>query len=191
MRDKTTKVSVEAKNATFNISITMKKYIYSSLFVAVALLAGCSKSEPEPEPAEQVIGSYTVDKYTESFKWANDPRESSDTYTFPLKEVYNGVTYETTATLEVAKTASNIVNVTFAQKLTASNGKNESNNSTFTAIELKKIEGASGEFDMLDAGVKIGTIGKNAILIEDVYNDKDSLGRAYTYKIQLSGKKAQ
>lgn len=169
----------------------MKKYIYSSLFFAVALLAGCSKSEPEPEPAEQVIGSYTVDKYTESFKWANDPRESSDTYTFPLKEVYNGVTYVTTATLEVAKTASNIVNVTFAQKLTASNGKNESNNSTFTAIELKKIEGASGEFDMLDAGVKIGTIGKNAILIEDVYNDKDSLGRAYTYKIQLSGKKAQ
>lgn len=179
------------ENTPFKASITMKKHIYASLFVAVALLAGCSKSEPEPEPAEQVIGSYTVDKYTETFKWANDPRESSDTYTFPLKEVYNGVTYETTATLEVAKTASNIVNVTFAQKIKASNGQTQNDNSTFTSLELKKIEGSSGEFEMLDTGVKIGTIGKNAILIEDIYNDKDSTGRAYTYTIRLTGKKTQ
>lgn len=168
----------------------MKKHIYASLFVAVALLAGCSKSEPEPEPAEQVIGSYTVDKYTESLKYANSPREISETTIFPFKEVYNGLTYETTATLEVAKTASNMVNVTLAQKTKISNGKTENNNSTFTAIELKKIEGTSGEFEMLDTGVKIGTIGKNAILIEESSTGKDTLG-TYTYKIQLTGKKTQ
>lgn len=167
----------------------MKKYIYASLFIAVALLGGCSKAEPEPEPAEQVIGSYTLEKYTESFKWADDPRESTDTYTFPLKEVVNGVTYETTATLEVAKTASNIVNVTLAQKTKASNGQNDSNNSTFTGLELKKIEGSAGEFEMLETGVKIGTIGNKVITIEDVLNGKDSLGRAYIYTTRLTGKK--
>ncbi|MEZ4902832.1 MAG: hypothetical protein R2822_14310 [Spirosomataceae bacterium] len=144
----------------------MKKHIYASLFVAVALLAGCAKSEPEPEPAEQVIGSYTVDKYTEIFKWADDPRESSDTYTFPLKEVYNGVTYETTATLEVAKTASNIVNVTFAQKIKGSNGQTQNDNSTFTGLELKKIDGSTGEFEMLDTGVKSALLVKTPLRLK-------------------------
>jgi PBP1b-binding outer membrane lipoprotein LpoB len=150
----------------------MKKYIYASLFVAVALLAGCSKSEPEPEPAEQVIGSYTVEKYTESIKYATSPSEYSETTTYPVKGQSNGLSYEITAVLDVAKTSSNIVNVTFAQTAKFSNGQTQK------------------EFEMLDTGVKIGTIGNKAITIEDVVNDKDSLGRAYTYTIRLTGKKA-
>ncbi len=168
----------------------MKKYIYASLFVAVALLAGCSKSEPEPEPAEQVIGSYTVEKYTEAIKYATSPSEYSETTTYPVKGQSNGLSYEITAVLDVAKTSSNIVNVTFAQTAKFSNGQTQKDNSTFTGIELKKVEGSSGEFEMLDTGVKIGTIGNKAITIEDVINDKDSLGRAYTYTIRLTGKKA-
>jgi hypothetical protein len=169
----------------------MKKYIYASLFVAVALLAGCSKSEPEPEPAEQVIGSYTVEKLTEAIKYANASSEYAETTIYPVKgKTSTGISYEVTGVLDVAKTSSNIVNVTFAQTAKFSNGQTQKDNNTFTGIELKKIEGSSGEFEMLDTGVKIGTIGNKAITIEDVVNDKDSLGRAYTYTIRLTGKKA-
>ncbi|MFN8345135.1 MAG: hypothetical protein U0X91_09030 [Spirosomataceae bacterium] len=166
----------------------MKKYIYASLFVAVALLGGCSKAEPEPEPAEQVIGSYTVDKIVESIKYATATSEVSQTTTLPIK----GTGYELSAVLDVAKSASNMVSIAFVQTVKYTNGQTpDKSTDTFSSIELKKIEGSSGEFDMLDTGVKIGTIGKNVITFEDVSNEKDSLGRAFTYTFKMTGKKAQ
>ncbi|WP_428659178.1 hypothetical protein [Runella sp.] len=168
----------------------MKKYIYAALFVTTAMLAGCSKAEPEPEPAEQVIGSYTVDKLTEAIKYASASSEYAETTNYPLKGTTStGIGYEVNAVLDVAKTSSNMVTVTFTETAKLSNGQTQKNNSAFTGIELKKIEGSSGEFDMLDTGVKIGTIGKNAITIEDVSNDKDSTGAAYTYTFRITGKK--
>jgi membrane-bound lytic murein transglycosylase len=170
----------------------MKKYLYAALFITSAMLAGCSKSEPEPEPAEQVIGSYTVEKLTEAIKYANSASEYAETTNYPVKGTTSaGIGYEVNAVLDVAKTASNIVTVTFTQTAKLSNGQTEKSNSAFTGIELKKIEGTSGEFDMLDTGVKIGSIGKNAITIEEVTNDKDSSGVAYTYTFRITGKKAQ
>lgn len=169
----------------------MKKHIYASLFVAVALLAGCSKSEPEPEPAEQVIGSYTVEKLTEAIKYASASSEYAETTIYPVKgKTSTGISYEITGVLDVAKTASNIVNVTFTQTAKLSNGQTQKENSSFTGIELKKIEGSTGQFEMLDTGVKIGTIGNKAITIEEIVNDKDSLGRAYTYTLRLTGSKS-
>lgn len=169
----------------------MKKYMYASLFVAVALLAGCSKAEPEPEPAEQVIGSYTVEKLTEAIKYANASSEYAETTTYPIKgKTSTGVSYEITGVLDVAKTASNIVNVTFTQTAKLSNGQTQKDNSTFTGVELKKIEGANGQFEMLETGVKIGTIGNKSITIEEISNDKDSLGRAFTYTFRLTGTKS-
>ncbi len=164
----------------------MKKYIYASLFIAVALLGGCSKAEPEPEPAEQVIGSYTVDKIVESIKYATATTEQSFTTALPIK----GTGYELSAVLDVAKSAANIVTVSLVQTVKYTNGQApEKTTDAFNSIELKKIEGSSGEFDMLDTGVKIGTIGKNAITFEEISNEKDSLGRAYTYTFKMTGKK--
>ncbi len=171
----------------------MKKYLYVALFMTTALLAGCSKSEPEPEPAEQVIGSYTVDKLTEAIKYATSSSEYAETTNYPVKGTNTaGVGYEVSAVLDVAKTASNIITVTFTETAKLSNGQTQKGNpSAFTGIELKKIEGSSGEFEMLNTGVKIGTIGKNAITLEEVTNDKDSSGVAYTYTFRITGKKAQ
>jgi len=165
----------------------MKKYIYASLFLAVALLAGCSKTEPEPEPADQVIGTYNVEKITESIKYATATSEISETTTLPIK----GNGYELTAVLDVAKKSSNIVTIAFVQtvKYTAT-GKTEKDSDAFDSIELKKVDGATGQYDMLDTGVKIGTIGSNSITFENVANDKDSLGRAYTYTFRMTGKKS-
>lgn len=164
----------------------MKKYIYASMFFAVAVLAGCSKPEPEPEPAEQVIGTYNVDKITESIKYASATSEISETTTLPIK----GNGYELTAVLDVAKKSSNIVTIAFVQTVKFTNGKTEKDSDAFDSIELKKVEGSTGQYDMLDTGVKIGTIGSNAITFENVSNDKDSLGRAYTYTFRMTGKKS-
>ena len=170
----------------------MKKYVYAALFISTAFFAGCSKAEPEPEPAEQVIGVYTVDKQTESIKYANSASEISESLIYPIKgKTSTGLNYEVTAVLNVSKTAANLVTVAFTQTAKLSNGQSEKQDATFSNIELKKIEGTSGEFDMLDTGVKIGTVGKNAITIEEVINDKDSLGVAYTYTFRLTGKKTQ
>ncbi|AEI51534.1 hypothetical protein [Runella slithyformis] len=168
----------------------MKKYIYAALFISTALLAGCSKSEPEPEPAEQVIGSYTVDKITDAYKYASSPTEYAETTVYPLKGTTStGIGYEVNAVLDVAKTASNIVNITFTQTAKLSNGQTQKDNFAYTGIELKKIEGASGQFEMLETGVKIGTITKTAINIEEVTSAKDSTGASYTYTLRISGKK--
>ncbi|WP_028524797.1 hypothetical protein [Runella limosa] len=163
----------------------MKKYLYASLFFAVALLAGCSKTEPEPEPAEQVIGTYNVDKITESIKYATATSEISETISLPIK----GNGYELTAVLDVAKKASNIVTIAFVQTVKYTNGQTEKDSDAFDSIELKKVEGTS-EYEMLDTGVKIGTIGNNTITFENVSNEKDSLGRAYTYTFRMTGKKS-
>ncbi len=156
------------------------------MFFAVAVLAGCSKTEPEPEPAEQVIGTYNVDKITESIKYASATSEISETTTLPIK----GNGYELTAVLDVAKKSSNIVTIAFVQTVKFTNGKTEKDSDAFDSIELKKVEGSAGQYDMLDTGVKIGTIGSNAITFENVSNDKDSLGRAYTYTFRMTGKKS-
>lgn len=185
MRDKILKYELTKQKSHFNISITMKKYLYASLFFAVAVLAGCSKTEPEPEPAEQVIGTYNVDKITESIKYATATSEISETISLPIK----GNGYELTAVLDVAKKASNIVTIAFVQTVKYTNGQTEKDSDAFDSIELKKVEGTS-EYEMLDTGVKIGTIGNNTITFENVSNEKDSLGRAYTYTFRMTGKKS-
>jgi hypothetical protein len=164
----------------------MKK-LYTLATIAL-LFWGCSKTEtPEPEPAEQVIGTYAVDKITESIKYDTSPNESAETINLPFK---NSKGDELSATLDVAKKASNMVTMVFVQTLKyAATGKSDTNRDAFDTVELKKIEGSAGQFEMLDAGKKFGTIGNNNILLEEIIADKDSLGRKFTYTLRISGKK--
>ena len=171
----------------------MKKHLYAFLFVSVALLGGCSKSEPEPEPAEQVIGIYDISQIFESVKFADSPREQSDATIYPYKaNDAAGVVYNVTAVFEVSKTSSNIVNLIFYEKYTDPSGKViKGSPDPISGIELKKTEGSAGQFDMLDTGEKIGSIGNGNVTLESIISDKDSTGRAYTYTIRVTGKKAQ
>jgi hypothetical protein len=165
----------------------MKK-TFASLFFASALFWGCSKTEstPDPEPAEQVIGAYDVDKITESFKLDISPSEQLDVLNLPFKSATGD---QLSATLDVAKKSANVVTMVFVQTLKYANGKTDSQRDAFEDIELKKNDAVAGQFDMLISGTKVGTIGNKSILIEEVENGKDSLGRKYTYKFQISGKK--
>jgi hypothetical protein len=164
----------------------MKK-TFAALFFVSALFFGCSKTTtPEPEPAEQVIGNYNVDKITESFKLNTSPSEQLDVLNLPFKSSTGD---QLSATLDVAKKSSNIVTMVFVQTLKYANGKTDSQRDAFSDIELKKIDNTTGQFDMLIGGTKVGTIGNNSIFIEEIETGKDSLGRAYTYKFQITGKK--
>lgn len=165
----------------------MKKYLYAVLFISTALLAGCSKSEPEPEPAEQVIGSYAVDRVTVAYKYIDSPVEESQSYIFPFKNSQG----ELTAIVDVSKSASNIVTLTYAETAKYTNGKTETSKDVYSSIELKPSETASGVFDMYNAGVKSGTIGSGSLNFEDVTSFKDSLGRSLTFSFRISGKKSK
>lgn len=163
------------------------KNLFALLFVAAALLAGCSKSTPEPEPAEQVIGTYNLDKYVESFKYATSSTETSQTTNYPLKDSRGN---ERSIVLDVAKVSANAVSVTSTQTDKLVNGQSQKRTEAFGTFDLKKPDGgAAGLFDLYDGVVKVGNIGNNTILFEEQINDKDSLGRAFVYIVRLSGKK--
>jgi uncharacterized protein YcfL len=165
----------------------MKKII-ASLFVATALLAGCSKSTPEPEPAEQVIGVYNVDKTVESFKYVTSSSESSETTSYPLKDSRGN---ELAVSFDVAKVSANSISVNLTQTYKPVTGAAEKQVDAFGTLELKKPDnGAAGLFDMYDGATKVGSIGNNTILYEEQGTDRDSLGRQFTFKFQISGKKA-
>ena len=163
------------------------KNLFALLFVAAALLAGCSKSTPEPEPAEQVIGTYNVDKYVESFKYATSSTETSQTTNYPIKDNKGN---ELSIVLDVAKVSANAVSVTLTQTYKPVSGQSQKQTDAFGTLDLKKPDGgAAGLFDLYDGATKVGNIGNNTILFEDQTNEKDSLGRSFVYTIRLSGKK--
>ncbi|RDB07767.1 hypothetical protein [Runella aurantiaca] len=165
----------------------MKKYLYAALFITSAMLAGCSKSEPEPEPAEQVIGSYTVDKVTVAYKYVDSPVEESQSYIFPFKNNQG----ELTAIVDVSKSASNIITLTYVETAKYTNGQTETSKDVYSSIELKPSETASGVFDMYSAGVKSGTVGGGNLNFEDITSLKDTVGRALTFAFRISGKKSK
>ncbi|TAF94971.1 MAG: hypothetical protein EAZ32_14195 [Cytophagia bacterium] len=164
----------------------MKKF-FTPLFLATALLAGCSKTTPEPEPAEQAIGGYNVDKITESIKFANSSSELSESTNYPIKNM-NG---ELSLRFDVAKVSANSVSVVLVQDTKPTSGAPRQRIDPFGTYELKKPDnGAAGLFDMYDGVTRVGSIGNSTILYEEQGSDKDSLGRQFTYTFRISGKKA-
>mgnify|MGYP001810403957 CR=1 FL=1 len=154
--------------------------------MTTALLAGCSKSEPEPEPAEQVIGTYTVDKVSIAFKYNDSPIEESQSYILPFKSVDG----EITAVVDISKSGSNLITLTYAETVKPTNGQSQTSRDVYNSIELKPGTG-SGVFEMLNTGVKSGTVGGGNLNFEDITSAKDSAGRAFTYTFRITGKKAQ
>jgi len=164
------------------------KNLSALLFFAAAILAGCSKNTPEPEPAEQVIGTYNVDKYVESVKYATSPTETSQTTNYPLKDSKGN---ELSIVLDVAKVSANAVTVTLTQTYKPVTGQSQKQTDAFGTLDIKKPDaGAAGVFDLYDGATKVGNIGNNTILFEEQSTEKDSLGRTFVYIIKLSGKKA-
>lgn len=165
---------------------TMKQ-LFASLFIATTLLAGCSKTTPEPEPAEQAIGLYNVDKTTESIKYANSASELSETINFPIKNSNGELSWR----FDVAKVSANSVSIILAQNTKPTSGAPRTITDAFGTYELKKPDnGAAGLFDMYDGVNKVGSIGNNTILYEEQETAKDTTGRQFTYTFRIFGKKA-
>ena len=162
------------------------KYLFAPLFMAAAILAGCSKATVEPEPAEQVIGTYVVDKITQSLKYATSPTENSQTFNLPFSGA-NG--YKLSATIDLSKKSANTLTAVYTETETVG-GKTTIDPQPLNSIELKKADSApAGQFDMYDGATKIGTVGNGLITVEEQETGKDSLGRAYTFIFRITGKK--
>ncbi|MCU0339043.1 MAG: hypothetical protein MUE30_04105 [Spirosomaceae bacterium] len=165
----------------------MKKSLYAFLF-ATTLLAGCAKTEPEPEPAEQVIGTYDVKSLSAS---ANGivivgyefPATITDT-----DAAGKTLRFEVSQTLDVAKKSANsvtIVSTTFEKNLAT--GKVETSKDPFDDVELKKND--TGAFDMIDAqGKKVGTATKDEMNFVEEEEVTDN-GQKFLVKITIKAKR--
>ncbi len=163
----------------------MKTNLFFITTTFVFLVLGCAKSSPEPEPAEQVVGSYTAEKITESIKYATETSEVSRSNTFPIQ----GKDFVLTALFDVTKKAPNMVNIVLIQTAKYNNGKTEKDSKSFDSIELKKTDTNAQSYDLYDQSNKIGVVGNNMITITDAVTEQDSLKRVYTYTLTLTGKK--
>ena len=81
--------------------ITNLLWVCTFTLLSAALLSSCSKTTVEPDPADQVIGSYNGTTYTESI---NGVAQSIDLTNTSIKE---NITIE----MSVAKKSANIVNI--------------------------------------------------------------------------------
>jgi hypothetical protein len=162
--------------------------IYAIVAIALVGLSSCSKTEPEKEPSEQVIGTYNVDQFTQSLKYDLSSTTSSETLNLPEKDSDG----ELSATFDVAKKSSNTVLLTYTWLYKPTTGTAEKDVQAFGDYELRKVDNApAGQFELYDVtnATKAGTIGNNIILIEEMVTGQDSLKRKYTYTQRITGKK--
>lgn len=154
----------------------MKKLIY--FFVLAFVISSCSKKTVDPDPSEQVLGTYKVTTYTES---TNGVGLTYDLTSASLKDLLQ-------ITFEVSKKGASVITVglTFTQK--DAQGKTQVSKDSFDNVDLKN--GVNGEFEMFEGAKKIGKIGNGSLVLEDEYDDKDSNGKAIKVKDTFVAKKS-
>jgi len=166
----------------------MKKQFYLAIFLVGALLTGCSKSDPEPEPAEQIIGSYDVQTISISVDGV-----VVEGYELPAKisdkdASGNTIQIELTQTLEVAKKSMNVVTiVSTTNEKDLKTGKVTTSRDPFDDIELKK--NSAGTYDMIDTkGKAVGTASKDDLNFAEESDITDS-GKVYKVKYSIKAKR--
>lgn len=142
--------------------ITNLLWVCTFTLLSAAFLSSCSKTTVEPEPADQVIGSYSGTTYTESI---NGVAQSIDLTNSTIK---NNVVID----MSVAKKSANIVNIVLNISQRDSTGTMQTYTDSYDSIELKAL--GNGEFDMLSVGESIGQIGNGAMKLQETYTDTDA-----------------
>lgn len=160
---------------------TISNLFLGSIFalLSAAMLFSCSKTTVEPEPADQVIGSYNGTTYTESI---NGVAQSIDLTNTSIKE---NITIE----MSVAKKSANIINIVLKISQRDSTGTMQSYTETYDSIELKAL--GNGSFDMLSVGETIGQIGNGAMKLQETYTDTDdTTGASAQVTVTIAAAKA-
>ncbi len=154
----------------------MKKLIY--FFALALIISSCSKKTVEPDPADQVLGTYKATTYIESTNGVGLTYDLTSTSLKDLLQITFDVSKKGTSTITI--------NLTITQKDAA--GKTTTSKDSFDNVDLKNP--ASGEYEMYDGAKKIGKIGNSALTLEDQYDDVDSNGKPIKVKDTFIAKKS-
>jgi len=157
---------------------TITNVLLWSAFALVIGLSGCTKQEVEPDPADQVIGTYSGTTYTESI---NGVAQSYDLTNDLIKN-------EVVISMTVAKKSASSVTIVLSFSQRDSTGTMQSYTDTYDTIDLKAL--GSGDFEMQSAGTSVGQIGNGALKLKETYSDSDENGIALQVLITIDAKKS-
>jgi hypothetical protein len=157
---------------------TITNVLLWSAFALVIGLSGCTKQEVEPDPADQVIGTYSGITYTESI---NGIAQSYDLTNELIKN-------EVVISMNVAKKSASTVTILLNFSQRDSTGTMQSYTDTYDAIELKALGG--GDFEMQNDGTVVGKIGNDLLKLQEIYSDADENGAAIQVAVTIDAKKS-
>jgi len=147
-------------------------------FALVLGLSGCTKQEVEPDPADQVLGTYSGTTYTTSM---NGVAQSFDLTNELIKN-------EVVISMTVAKKSASSVTIVLNFSQRDSAGTMQSYTDTYDTIDLKAL--GSGEFEMQNAGAAVGKIGNGVLKLQETYSDADANGTAMQVAVTIDAKKS-
>lgn len=148
------------------------------ILLASFVLASCSQEDPEPIPAEQVIGSYTGISYSEG---SNGISQKYDLTNTSIQAAFS-------ITFEVAKKSDNLVTVTMIILQKDENDQLQTYRQVYESVELKKIE-SNNSYEMYYNGQRLGEIGDGALTLEETYEDMDDNGLTIKIDVIIGAKK--
>ena len=154
----------------------MKKLLY--FFVVAFVISSCSKKIVDPDPSEQVLGTYKGISVTQS---------SGGT----------GIVYDLTSAdfkddqyfFDVSKKGASTITINTSNIYKDNAGKTLTEKNAIETVDLKNP--ANGEFEMYNGATKIGKVGNGSLTLENIINTTDPNGKAVTYKLVFISKKQQ
>lgn len=156
---------------------TITNVLFLTAFALVLGLSGCTKEEVEPDPADQVIGTYSGTTYTESI---NGIAQSIDLTNELIKN-------DVMISVGVAKKSVSTITIILDISQRDSTGTMQSYSNTYDTIDLKAL--GNGNFELQNAGTVVGQIGNGVLKLQETYSDNDANGNAIQVAITIDAKK--
>lgn len=156
---------------------TITNVLFLTVFALVLGLSGCTKEEVEPDPADQVIGTYSGTTYTESI---NGIAQSIDLTNELIKN-------DVVISVDVAKKSVSTVTIILGISQRDSTGVMQTYSNTYDTIDLRAL--GNGNFELQNAGTVVGQIGNGVLKLQETYSDNDANGNAIQVAITIDAKK--
>lgn len=156
---------------------TITNVLFLTVFALVLGLSGCTKEEVEPDPADQVIGTYSGTTYTESI---NGIAQSIDLTNELIKN-------DVVISVDVAKKSVSTVTIILGISQRDSTGVMQTYSNTYDTIDLRAL--GNGNFELQNAGTVVGQIGNGVLKLQETYSDNDTNGNAIQVAITIDAKK--
>ncbi|WP_157585507.1 hypothetical protein [Runella zeae] len=156
---------------------SLQKLLSISMLAIAVCVASCSKSEVEPEPADQVIGTYSGTTYTQSISGVGQTLDLTNSL---IKD-------NLVISFDLTKKSSNVLTLILNISQRDSLGVMQPDNITYDNVELKTL--SSGSFEMLNEGVRLGEINSKTLTFEESFEDTDEAGNVAEVNIKIEATK--